>query len=829
MVLVRWIKIPCILVFLAHGITAKETAYSETKIKDIHILTKNINLKNNLEKFLSRYRGQTSSKETINEIQSEITDYLSDQKYLQATSTPLAPHKIHPRQSVLSYKINNPIQYHFIIRGNKQVQTPTLYKIINKENLLNHPNFTEVVQNEITEYYKSLAFNDIKIKTSLIRKSRHTHYIRINLMEGKLFVIQDLKISGITDKNTTHYLDLFYAYATDSLKSDYYVAKAFDSTLQKVVTHLRKRGFYNAVIYYKNIFYRQNKVFIEIIINEQDPIKIKEIAIEGNRQFDTKTIQNIIDLKPGDNLDVPKLEENISKLIQKYFTEGFLRAEINKKDLVQISRVSKSATIKIYISEGRRVYAKDIQVQGNSKINSDFITHASSLKKDDVVTYKKIRQAMDFIEDLGLFTRIDIQPGQGDSVVISVQESTFNSLRFRLGINTEHTLSGRILFELNKKNVFKDNNSQLLLNTEVQPNYRLFKNVFNLPSDQWNIFKQPQSVGNYLPYYLSGSYKRYYALGSRWSGQVSYSHANSIFSFIKLPAPEEDSTDAYLDSSEKVEWLKSHKFSFNIERKFDLNTLLTFKAWEVDLRSSYTQDFLFYPDKTKNHMTFDFEEQTIIAETGLEIMMDRRDNRFFPRKGFQFESTLNYSSPYIGAHKDIHFIRAEAKHTYYTPVIYTNAIFAQSLHGGVVHRLNSGQGTVARLFSLGGVSSLRGYNGEYRGSNAHRVPGIEDLPIENAVENKPVSSAYVLVKNEIRIPLDKKLGLTLFYDGGLVFIHNTDLNRYYGHSVGVGLYGLTPLGIPAVINVGYRLDPGTHIEGADGSVSMIHTDFSIGF
>ena len=30
--------------------------------------------------------------------------------------------------------------------------------------------------------------------------------------------------------------------------------------------------------------------------------------------------------------------------------------------------------------------------------------------------------------------------------------------------------------------------------------------------------------------------------------------------------------------------------------------------------------------------------------------------------------------------------------------------------------------------------------------------------------------------------------------------------------IGIGLYGLTPLGIPAVINVGYRLDP-RHIIG----------------
>lgn len=820
MTLVKWIKTYFLLIFLAHGLTAVPAFAEKMKIKGIHIITQNTELKHNLEKLLLNYRGRLSSQDTINEVQSEILDYLSTKKYLQAElSRPI----LTSQQSMLSYEIKNPVRYHFIIRGNQQARLPALYKIINKENLLNHPNFKDIIHKQIISYYQSLAFNGIKVKSSLIKKSKYVYYLKIRLEEGQPFIIKDLKIYGVTDKKSKRYLNLFQFYATSSLKSNYYVKKEFSSVLQKIITHLRKRGFYNAVIYHKNISYKQNKVFIEIIINENTPLKIKQISIKGNNYFNKEVIQNIIQLKPGDYLDIPKLKRNIGKLIQKYFEEGFLQAQIKEKNLVQISRSDKSAVIAVQISEGRRNYIKNIKVQGNKKIDSDFIIHASALTPGKILTYKQIRLSMDFIEDLGLFTRVDIQPEKEDSVIISVQENTFNFLRFRLGFNTEHTLSGKILAEFNTKNVLKDNNSQLLLNMETQPNYRLFKNIFILPANQWmDIFTTPQSVGTYLPYYLSGSYKRYYTLDSRWSTQASYSHSNSIFSFTKLSPLTKD---FYLKSSEKVEWLRSHKFSFNLERKFDLNTLFTFKVWEVDLRSSYVQNFLFYPEKTQNQMTFQFEEQTIIAETGLEIQVDRTDNRFFPQKGFHFESTLNYSSPYIGAHKEIHFIRAEAKHTYYIPLLRT--IFAQSIHGGAVQRLNSGQVPVARLFILGGAGSLRGYNGEYSGQQAKRIPSTEELKIENAVENKKYSSAYLLVKNEIRIPIYQRLGIILFYDGGLVFLRNKDFNKYYGHSAGFGLYGLTPLGIPAVINVGYRLPRMTKNEKREEG--GFHADFSIGF
>ncbi len=820
----KWVVLSSLMGFSAQGEAAVQQLI---KIENIRIETQNKELKNNLETFLRFYRGRASSQETINDIRSKAVDYLLDRKYLQAVLEGPVIKILKNHSSVLSYKITHPIQYRIIIRGNEQVRTSTLYKIINKESLLNHPHFTDIIQNRIIEYYKSSAFNSVQLKLSLTKSSKYVHYLRINVKEGRLFVIQDLKISGITDKNSGRYLNLFKTYASDSLRSNYYVEKDFESALKKVVIHLRKRGFYNAVVYHKNIFYKKNKVFIEVILNEQTPLAIKKIEIKGNRQLSRKNIQNIIGLKPGDRLDIPKLEENVRKVIQKYFEKGFLKAEIDEKNLVKILRSEKSAVITIYISEGQKVYAKNIKVKGNQKISSDFIIHASSLKEDDILTYRKIRQSMDFIEDLGLFTRVNIRPSSEDSIAISVQENKFNSLRFKLGANTEHTLSGRVFAELNTKNIFNNNNSQSLLSISTQPNYRLFKNIFSLPSNQWKILTQ--SIGQYLPYSLSGSYKRYYILGSRWSGQMSYSYANSIFSFVKIPSSE-NTEMSYLDSSEKAEWLKSHKFSFNLERKFDLNTLLNFKIWEVDLRSSHTQRFLLHRDKTHSAMTFNFEEQTIVAETGLEVRVDRRDNRFFPKKGFQLESTIDYSSPYIGAHEDIHFIRTEIRHTYYSPIFTTNTIFAQSINGGVVYRINSGQVPVDRLFILGGAGSLRGYNGEYMGDSAQRVPSVNDFPIENAVENKSYSSAYVLVKNEVRIPMDRRLGFTLFYDGGLVFLRKTKIETYYGHSAGVGLYGLTPLGIPAVINVGYRLDPNAHPKDGEGRpIHTIHTDFSIGF
>ena len=822
-----WIR--CfLLIFLAHGVGAKESSIVPAEIKNIRIITQNIELKNNLEKLLRPYQGRLSSQETINEVQSEITDYLSKKKYLQATLNSPVLQKTSPRQSILSYKINNPVRYHLIVRGNKQVPLASLYKVINKENLLNHPNFIDMIHKQIINYYQSLAFNGIKVKSSLVKKSKYVYYLRMHLTEGQPFVIKSLKIYGVADKKTRRYMDLFQSYATDSLKSNYYVQKDFETALQKIIIHLRKTGFYNAVIYHKNIFYKQNKVFIEIIINEKIPLTVEKVVIKGNKHFDKASIRNTIQMKPGDHLDIPKLEKNIGVLIQKYFEQSFLQAKINEKNLIKISRSDKSAVITIQISEGQKNYIKNIKVQGNKNISSEFIIHASALEPGNILTYKEIRKSLDFIEDLGLFTRVDIRPEKEDSLTISVQENTFNSLRFRFGVNTEHTLSGKVLAELNAKNMLKNNNSQLLLNMETQPNYRLFRNIFHLPSDQWNVFTNPQSIGKYLPYSFSGSYKRYYTLGSRWSAQAGYSYANSIFSFTKISPLPKNSDHSYLDNSEKVEWLRSHKFSFNMERQFDLNTLFTFKIWEVDLRSSYIQNFLFYPEKTHNQMTFQFEEQTIIAETGLEIQMDRRDNRFFPKRGFHFSAGLNYSSPYIGAHKDIHFIRMEAKHTYYTPFLHT--IFAQSIHGGAVHRLNSGQVPVSRLFILGGAGSLRGYNGEYSGPQAKRVPSVEELKIENAVENKKYSSAYFLIKNEIRIPIHQRFGMTLFYDGGMVFLYDKGFTSYYGHSTGAGLYGLTPLGIPAVINVGYRLDPRTHTKDEDGKIiNSIHIDFSIGF
>ena len=75
---------------------------------------------------------------------------------------------------------------------------------------------------------------------------------------------------------------------------------------------------------------------------------------------------------------------------------------------------------------------------------------------------------------------------------------------------------------------------------------------------------------------------------------------------------------------------------------------------------------------------------------------------------------------------------------------------------------------MSRAFILGGVNSLRGFNGAFDGE---RVPDREEFPIDKPNELiDSRSSLYFLLKTELKFTINDRLIGSLFYDGGLVTV-----------------------------------------------------------
>jgi outer membrane protein assembly factor BamA len=185
-------------------------------------------------------------------------------------------------------------------------------------------------------------------------------------------------------------------------------------------------------------------------------------------------------------------------------------------------------------------------------------------------------------------------------------------------------------------------------------------------------------------------------------------------------------------------------------------------------------------------------ESVVIASVGPTIDFDYRDNLFNPTQGSFTRFNLDYAAESLGTNNVDDFYRITGQTTFYFPYKETGLVFVQSLRGGYIEDIdpikNEGIPFDKRGFSLGGRTTIRGF------SSTEFFPSTQNEL--GASYRFNTSSAYELVKSEIRFPLLTKYDLAgaLFYDGGRVQIEGLNLINGWRDAVGFGIRYNTPVG-----------------------------------
>ena len=736
--------------------------------KNINIQTSNPSLKKELYQLVEFSLKETDEKQLL----PLVTKYLVQNHYLQSSIS------INTSKKSINIKVENPIQYFFVFRGNKKVDTLLLYSLIKDNNFFSTPYITEEVKKIIQKYYKENAFHGVQIQTSL-KKKNHQVYVRLTIKEGKEFVIQKINFSGSLSKKTSFYKNLFKEHKNSVFNLKYYEENKVDLYLQSMVRYLRKMGYAKTLLYHKAAAFDGNRVTLNVILKEGPATRIQKIIVKGNRHIPSKKIKSILKMKKGDLLNIEDIQNDIQKVVQLYKDEHFLKIAIDQKNLVRIHPSFKTAQIHINIKERNIAYLKKLHIEGNKDIDTDYIRFISNFKIGQKITQYDIDQATYFLEDTGLFSIVDISftSKQKNSITIKVQEGSFGFYRIKGGVNTKNQLSLQANFDIDKKNLWGRNRSYFLINSEIGTSIQLLRNISGVKDA--DLFSEELPLFNVVPYSLSTSYTHSYFWKSNFDAKFTYTHKNEIYSL----------------SPSRADWIRSHQLGFNLSRKLDSTSHAIWRLWNIELNESYTQDFSNQSVKTS------LQEGQIVADMGFDVRVDRRDNLLFPTEGFYFDFKTDYSSPYIGAHDNIHFVSTEIKFRYYISL--WNTVFAQAINGGFIQNISENEIPVRRYFILGGLNSLRGFDGEIQGD---RIPRINEFSIDNPLETRKDSSYYFLLKQEFRFPIYRDfLNGALFYDAGGVYLTSKDLFSF-GHSFGFGIHSMTGLG-PLVINLGFKIKP----------------------
>ncbi len=737
-------------------------------LKPNQIITENKTLSKKLKKY---FKNKSVSEKAIQK-------FLIDNSYYQSEII----------KSGTAYIIKNPIQNIFVLKGNRFFNKKEIRKFIEVDENKMGAVFYDFVETAIKKAYQKQSFFKIQIKRNTVRK-KWKEWVYLDILEGPRTRIAELKVKGLLSKPNSEYENYIQNNSTTLIKKGFYNKKDLETGYENLINHLKSQGYLQSKIYSDRIFFKEDKAFITINLEEGPLTLIKDIKIQNAQAIPVWEILSHIRSKVQAPLQMDLLENDLNSIEQFYKSKGYMNIKItNKENTVLYTPGERYASIIIKLDEGPKFFISTIHIQGLKRVKEEMVRSLLKLKPGDVLTPSKKEQSLLALGSTGLFTDINFnEETVGDQFEMQVlfRERKPRSLRGGLGVNSQRGFTTRSYLETAHRNLFGWGRA---LTARVD--------------GQINFIQKPP----FLEYDISGRYKEIFIPSYGYQGNISLSQSKSVFKYNK----------------NNINFVRKNKISFFTNKKISKSLKV---GWNIlsfeNRREACTQKKC--PENPQR-----------IGSTGLNFAWDRRDNIFDPSEGHINSLTTELALPLFGSSLNISFVKADLQNQFYY-TLKEKYTLGLAVKAGVIKTIrNSVYIPVSRAFILGGQNSIRGYNGNIEGE---RIPRQKYAPIETANEafkiyknenqifNKVselekqkyptenvLNSNYGLININFRFPISNDLKGSLFYDLGAVQLKSKSRTVFdYGHSIGIG-FRYQIFIIPIGVDIAYKLPPKTSGE-----------------
>lgn len=277
----------------------------------------------------------------------------------------------------------------------------------------------------IQELFQTGYFSNISI-------SKNNDELNINLVENpyiKFFDIEQVKLNPW--KNWVSPQELFsnevlfeYLKENNLNTGEIYSQDKFDNFLSYLENSYSSAGFFNADISHEIEKDSENRVTINLKINQGTKVSISSLKISGSSFYDENTLLDILKIGESDNFILnmftkkdeyskSKFDQGIKALNEYYINSGFLDFKIINV-LSDISSDNKKISFEIQISEGTQFKMGDISFSGElGNQTEEYLKSTISINKGDIfnrqIVVDDIQKIIDIYSDQG-YAFVDINP-----------------------------------------------------------------------------------------------------------------------------------------------------------------------------------------------------------------------------------------------------------------------------------------------------------------------------------------------------------------------------------------------------------------------------------
>ena len=473
---------------------------------------------------------------------------------------------------------------------------------------------------------------------------------------------------------------------------------------------------------------------VQVTYHVMENPNFSHLEVSGNTKLSTEKIRNIVNLRPGQMINIREATRKLQYVEEQYKRDGYILARITDVNVLP------DGTLAVQINEGT---VEDFKVKGNVKTKDKVILREIRLKKGEPFNSKLARRSIERIQNLGFFEDVNMKlnPGREPNAVemeIDVVEQNTGTFGIGAGYSSADGFIGMIT--VGDKNLRGTGDSVMLRWEFGGVDNKNYEFTYTKP---W-LDKKETSVSLSV-YDLTYEYADY----DRNGDEIARYDKERRGQEITFGRPQGEFVKNYITLKHRDDIYKG------VSEGYENSTQYYEPGYVVPPGSNIPLDYMKRREEnfgTTNSISY-------------SRVYDSRDNVFDPHAG----KRNSYTFEWAGLGGDFKFEKISVDYRYYLKMR-KNRVLAFDLAAGYAW----GNMPLSQRFAVGGADTLRGYkDDQFRGNSMLRGTV------------------------EYRIPIQKKIQAVVFYDIGYAWDKRDqrafDLGLMeYGY--GVGLRINSPLG-----------------------------------
>jgi outer membrane protein insertion porin family len=660
----------------------------------------------------------------------------------------------------LRFEIDAGPPFTIAVSGNRALSAKSLLSLVDLDDrlLITDGTWRELGR-RMEEAYRRDGYYRVEVRVSA--KDGPPKSVRFEIQEGRRYFVRRVSFEGnarlasaeLRREMATQPYRLFPWPRSGALDDG-----VLEEDLERILLRYRERGFESAEIaeVRREIDESSGAIDLTVVVREGARSIVRAVELPAVPGVDAEALA--LAIRPRSPFDAAALEKDRQTILDALGRAGYARPAVEAMVLrTTVSERRVDAGVAWRVEPGLRQEAGLIIPQGNIDTRDRVIVREIPQRRGEPLDTRALLEGQGNVYRLGLFRRVSVRPlGEEDAAVrdvgVSVVERPAGTLQWGGGYNTRDGLLAFV-------EVGYDNLQGLARRVKLYGEFSLDPEDF-VP-DQYLT-----SLDFHEPHLFDSAWR----FGSNLVGERTTRSA-----------------DPY--SLERAAWTNA------VDRQ-----LVPTLQGGVELQTEVANVFDVAPDA---RLTSKDEGTLRSVGLGPLLIHDRRDDPFWPRRGFIETLRMRYTPPALST---VQLVKVNAQHTRYVPLgrdvifIYSGRVgFADALSG-------AGQVPIRDRFFLGGRNTVRGFDENSigpQGSEGSHTGG--DLAINTNVE--------------LLVPVIYGFEAAAFVDGGGLYLVGCDSScraakgieegaftlDNFRRSAGPGLRYRTPVGALS-IDYGIKLD-----------------------